>query len=244
MNALVRTTEETRDVTALARKHPGLVTLVYPAAVGPFYLIEDDVMRHYLDAGYVGDVLQATTTWYTPFFGLGSMYAPAARWLGAHARVFGYRRDLDAPPFEGPRGRAVKPQVNGAIVELSSGAIIDYRHTTFADASGTARFEIRGTAGVLVCIAAGAGAYSSLAPGATGTVLGARHGEELRALPVPAGVSATGPVIEAEFIAAVRGEREASPAVPRFWDALGAVEFTDAWRESVDGGGWRDVPQP
>ena len=242
MNALARTAEEAHAMVAAARHNADRVTFVYPAAVGPFYLVEDDLVRSYLDAGYVGDILQATASWYTPFFGLGSMFTPAASWLGAHTRVFGYRKNLDAPPFEGPRGRPVTPQVNVALAELSSGALLTYQHTTFADASGTARFEIRGTDGVLVCYAAAGGEYVAPAAGETASLFGAKHGSgKLERLPVPDGVSPTGPVVEVEFIAAVGGERPASPAIPRFSDALAAIEFTDAWRESVDAGAWREV---
>jgi len=242
MNALVRDADQGRDVVAAARKHAHLATLVYPAAAGPFYLVEDDLVRSYLDAGYVGDVLQAFVFWYTPFFGLGSMFAPAASWLGAHTRVFGYRKDLDGPSFEGPRGRPITPQINGALTELGSGALLSYQHTTFTDPSARARFEIRGTAGVLVCYAVAEGAYVVPESGETGRLFGAKHGDsELQPLPVPDGVNPTGPNVEVEFIAAVRGERAASAAIPRFWDALAAIEFANAWRESVDTGAWREI---
>ena len=45
MNALARTAEEAHAMVAAARHNADRVTFVYPAAVGPFYLVEDDLVR-------------------------------------------------------------------------------------------------------------------------------------------------------------------------------------------------------
>jgi hypothetical protein len=52
-----------------------------------------------------------------------------------------------------------------------------------------------------------------------------------------------GVAVEADFIAAIRGEREPSRAIPRFDDAMRLLQFAEVWRESVQKGCWCDLPR-
>ncbi|MSQ42326.1 MAG: Gfo/Idh/MocA family oxidoreductase [Dehalococcoidia bacterium] len=243
MNALARTADEARAMCATANAHADRVALVYPAVVGSFYYTEDALVRRLLQDGYVGEVLQVHNYWHTPFFGLGSMFESGHRWFGEHTRVFGYRKAFTpgatapatAAALEAPAARAVRPQSSLALAELSSGGTIAYLHSTVAGAAARGRIEIAGSEGSVVCYPAGeefAGCYGS-------------RGGRLEPLPVPpdlAELLASGAPVEADFIAAVRGQRAASPAIPRFHEALRMLEFTEGWRDSADSGTWRDLP--
>ena len=71
---------------------------------------------------------------------------------------------------------------------------------------------------------------------------GAKRGSsELEPLAIPPeydhGVS-----VEADFIAAIRGERPPGRAIPRFEDAMRLLQFGEIWRESTQKGGWCDLP--
>jgi predicted dehydrogenase len=233
MNALCRNAPQARELTAMAAQHPNQVALVYPAGGPAYFLREDAMMRHLLDDGYIGTVLQATDYWYAPFFGLGSMFEVGHRWFGLHTRLFGYRRgySVEGATVAGRAGRGeVRPEVNIAIAELASGAIITYQHSTVAGDTARARWEIVGSAGYVV-------AYAGTAT-APATFFGARRGAgELEPLPVPPEYA--NPVnVEADFIAAIRGEREPARAVSRFEDAMRLLQFGEVWRESTVKGGW------
>lgn len=236
MNALCRTAVQARDLSAQAAAHPTLVTLVYPAGGAAYFLREELMMRHLLDEGYIGQVLQATSYWYAPFFGLGSMFEVGNRWFGRHTRIFGCRRgyDVKGATVAGRPGRGeVRPETNIAIAELASGGIITYQHSTVAGDSARARWEIVGTNGYVVAYA---GSASEPA-----TFFGARRGtRELEPLPIPPEF-ASGVNVEAEFIAAIRGEREPARAVPRFDDGLQLLNFGEGWRKSTEQGAWCDL---
>jgi predicted dehydrogenase len=233
MNALCRTAAQARELTTLAAAKPHLVCLVYPAGGPAYFLREESMMRHLLDGGYVGKVLQVANYWYAPFFGLGSMFEVGNRWFGRHTRLFGCRRayDVQGATVPGRPGRGeVRPETNIAIAELENGGIITYQHSTVAGDSARQRWEIVGTAGHVV---AHAGTASEPA-----TFFGARRGaRELEPLPIPAQYSG-GVTVEADFIAAIRGERQPARAVPRFDDALALLRFGEAWRESLEKGAW------
>ena len=174
---------------------------------------------------------------YAPFFGLGSMFEVGSRWFGQHTRVFGYRRgyNVQGATVPGRPGRGeVRPETNIAMAELANGAVITYQHSTVAGATARPRWEIIGADG---CVVAYAG--SGISPA---SFVGARRGSsELEPLPIPPeydhGVS-----VEADFIAAIRGEREPARAIPRFGDAMRLLQFGEVWRESVEKGGWCDLP--
>jgi len=237
MNALCRTAAQARELTAKAAEHPNLVALVYPAAGAAYFLREDAMMRHLLDDGYVGTVLQVADYWYAPFFGLGSMFEVGSRWFGQHTRIFGYRRgyNVQGATVAGRAGRGeVRPETNIAIAELASGAIITYEHSTVAGETARPRWEIVGSDG---CVVAYAGAGNTPA-----SFFGAKRGSrELEPLTIPPeydhGVS-----VEADFIAAIRGERLPARAIPRFEDAMRLLQFGEVWRESTEKSGWCDLP--
>src|SRR5262249_20307926 len=88
MNALCRNSTQARELAAKAAAHPDRVALVYPAGGPAYFLREEAMMRHLLDDGYVGTVLQVTFHWYAPFFGLGSLFEVGGRWFGRHTRLF------------------------------------------------------------------------------------------------------------------------------------------------------------
>jgi len=236
MNALCRTAAQAAELVAKAASRPDLVALVYPAAGPAYFLREDAMMRHLIDDGYVGTVLQVTDYWYAPFFGLGSMFEVGRRWFGPHTRVFGHRRgyNVEAATVAARPGRgAVRPETNVAMAELASGAMITYQHSTVAGGTARPRWEIVGSAGYVV-------AYAGTAD-APGSFVGARHGSKsLEPLPIPAEYS-QGVSVEADFIAATRGERKPARAIPRFEDAWRLLEFGEAWRESSEQGCWRDL---
>ncbi len=237
MNALCRTAAQARELTAKAAAHPDLVSLVYPAGGPAYFLREDRMMRHLLDDGYIGTVLQATDYWYAPFFGLGSMFEVGNRWLGQHTRILGYRRgyNVKGTTVAARAGRGeVRPETNIAMAELASGGIVTYQHSTVAGDTARARWEINGSAGNVV-------AYTGSA-NAPATFFGARRGSrEMEPLPIPPEYGG-GVNVEADFIAAIRGERQPARAVLRFEDATRLLQFGEMWRVSSEQGGWCDLP--
>ena len=237
MNALCRTAAQARELTAKAAERPNLVALVYPAGGVAYFLREDAMMRHLLDDGYVGTVLQVANYWYAPFFGLGSMFEVGSRWFGQHTRIFGYRRgyDVQGATVAGRVGRGeVRPETNIAIAELASGAIITYQHSTIAGETARPRWEIVGSDGYVV-------AYAGIGD-APASFFGAKRGSrELEPLPIPPEYS-DGVSVEADFIAAIRGERLPARAIPRFEDAMRLLQFGEVWRESTQQSGWCDLP--
>ena len=235
MNALCRTAVQARDLAAQSASRPDLVTLVYPAGGPAYFLREDAMMRHLID-DYVGNVLQIADYWYAPFFGLGSMFEVGSRWFGPHTRVFGYRRgyNVEATVAARPGRGAVRPETNIALAELASGAMITYQHSTVAGDTAKPRWEIVGSAGYVVAYAG-----TTTTPG---SFFGAKSGSQsLEALSIPSEY-AKGVAVEADFIAAIRGEREPSRAIPRFVDALRLLEFGEVWKESTERGCWLDLP--
>lgn len=236
MNALCRTATQAHDLCAKAAEHPNLVTLVYPAGGAAYFLREERMMRHLLDDGYIGQVLQATDYWYAPFFGLGSMFEVGSRWFGPHTRVFGCRRGYDvkgATVAARPGRGEVRPETNIAIAELANGGIISYQHSTVAGDTARSRWEIVGASGYVVAYAGNAKEPA--------TFFGAKRGSrELEPLEIPPEF-AGGINVEAEFVAAIRGERQPARAVPRFNDALQLLNFGETWRKSTEQGGWCDL---
>ena len=237
MNALCRTAAQARELTAKAAAHPKQLSLVYPAGGPAYFLREDRMMRHLLDDGYVGSVLQAANYWYAPFFGLGSMFEVGSRWFGRHTRILGYRRGykVEGASVAARAGRGdVRAETNIAMAELASGGIITYQHSTVAGETARARVEIIGANGNVVV-------YTGTA-GAPATFFGAKRGaRDFEPLPVPPEFS-DGVNVEADFIAAIRGERQPALAVPRFEDAMRLLQFGEVWRESSEQGGWCDLP--
>jgi predicted dehydrogenase len=237
MNALCRSATQARELVGKAAQRPELVALVYPAAGAAYFLREEAMMRHLLDDGYIGTVLQAADYWYAPFFGLGSMFEVGSRWFGRHTRVFGCRRGYKvqgATVAARPGRGEVRPETNIAIAELAGGGIITYQHSTVAGDAVRARWEIAGTDGYVVAYAPAGDAPASF--------LGARRGARgLEPLPVPP-VYDHGVSVEADFIAAIRGEREPARAIPRFEDAMRLLQFGEVWRESTEKGAWCDLP--
>jgi predicted dehydrogenase len=237
MNALCRNAAQARALAAKAAERPELVALVYPAGGAAYFLRQDAMMRHLLDDGYIGTVLQVEDYWYAPFFGLGSMFEVGSRWFGRHTRVFGCRRSyqVQGATVAGRPGRGeVRPETNIAIAELASGAIITYQHSTVAGGTARPRWEIAGADGYVVAYAAAGDVPASF--------FGAKRGSrELEALPIPPeqdhGVS-----VEADFIAAIRGERQPARAIPRFEDAMRLLQFGEVWRESTERSRWCDLP--
>jgi predicted dehydrogenase len=236
MNALCRTSIQARELMAQAAQRPELVALVYPAGGPAYFLREDAMMRHLLEA-YVGTVLQVTDHWYAPFFGLGSMFEVGSRWFGRHTRLLGYRRGFDVEgvtvPSRPGRGE-VRPETNIAIAELAGGGLITYQHSTVAGETARPRWEIVGTDATVVAYAGSAGTPASF--------FGARRGaRSLEPLPTSPEHD-RGVEVEAQFIAAIRSEREPSRAIPRFEDGMRLLQFGEVWRESTEKGRWFDLP--
>jgi len=236
MNALTRTAAEAAEVTAKAASHPELVSLVYPAATPAFFLNEHRMMRSLLEGGFVGQVLQVMDHWYAPFFGLGSMFEVGQRWFGDHTRVLGYRKsyNVDGAVVAQREGRQSRPEANMALAELASGAAISYIHSSVGGAAALGRIEVYGTDGAITLYAPG-----QARTGFWGAKTGATEFTPIDITPE----LADGINVEAEFIAAVRGEHPASDAIPRFIDGLKLLEFADCWRQSSQTGAWVDVPQ-
>ena len=237
MNALCRNSGQARELTAQAAAHPKLVSLVYPAGGPAYFLREDAMMRHLLDDGYIGSVLQVANYWYAPFFGLGSMFEVGSRWFGRHTRILGYRRgyNVEGATVAARPGRGeVRPETNIAIAELANGGIITYQHSTVAGDTARARLEVIGAKASVIAYA---GSNAERA-----TFFGAKRGSrEFEPLPIPPEYSG-GVNVEADFIAAIRGERQPALAVPRFVDAMRLLQFGEVWRVSSEKGGWCDLP--
>jgi predicted dehydrogenase len=189
------------------------------------------MMRHLIDDGYLGTVLQVADYWYAPFFGLGSMFEVGSRWFGPHTRLFGYRRgyDVEGATVAARPGRgAVRPETNIALAELASGAMITYEHSTVAGDTARPRWEIMGSAGHVVAYAGSTDAPASFH--------GAKRGSKSLEPLADHGVD-----VEADFIAAIRGEREPARAIPRFTDAMRLLQFGEMWRQSSEQGCWVEL---
>lgn len=245
MNAIAADLKGAQAMLKAAQAHPTLVALVYP---GQFYMREELMMQKLLRDGYVGKVLQVFSYWYSPFFGLASQFEIANRWFGAHTRVLSYRKGFDIPSRgQDDRGRAGRPESNIVLAELVSGAPITYVHSTVAGDSALWRYEVYGDQGSVYCYPSGQAA------GFPGQVksgfFGAKTSDkEVQPIAVPMELkNASGDLlsvpVEAEFIAAVRGERQPAVAVPRLLDGVRMMEFADGWRRSADSGMWCDLPQ-
>lgn len=245
MNAIAGNLEGAQAMLKAAQARPNLVALVYP---GQFYLREEAMMQRLLREGYVGKVLQVFSYWYSPFFGLASQFEIANRWFGAHTRVLSYRKGFDIPSRgQDDRGRAGRPESNIVLAELAGGAPITYVHSTVAGDSALWRFEVYGDQGSVYCYPSGqaAGFAGQVKTGFFGAKV---SDKEIQLVPVPAEMrSAAGELlsvpVEAEFIAAVRGEKQPSVAVPRFLDGVRMMEFAEAWRKSAASGAWVSLPQ-
>ncbi|MBI2172263.1 MAG: Gfo/Idh/MocA family oxidoreductase [Chloroflexi bacterium] len=237
MNAIAPDLAGARAMLQASQTRPNLVALVYP---GQFYLREEAMMQWLLHEGYAGKVLHVLDYWHTRFFGLGSQFEIANRWFGPHTRVFGYRKGFEVPPRGADHhARDVRPESNVVLAELASSASLTYIHSTVAGESALSRFEVYGDLGSIVCYAEGQAKTGFF--GAKGT------DKELQPIPVPANLkeadgSLKGVAVEAEFIAAVRGEKQPGPAVPHFIDGVRLLEFAEAWRKSAESGTWCALP--
>ena len=244
MNAIAPDLKGATAMLNASQARPKQVALVYPAQ---FYMREEIMMQWLLQQNYVGKVLHVFDYWYTRFFGLGSQFEVANRWFGEHTRVLGYRKGFEiAPRGQDHHARDVRPESNIVLAELASGATITYVHSTVAGESALSRFEVYGDLGTIVC-------YPK--PNITSTdaqakvgFYGAKSGDrELQPIAVPAEIKAAvedplGVPVEADFIAAVRGQKQASPAVSRFIDGVRLMQFANAWRKSSESGAWSPVP--
>lgn len=237
LNAIAPTIDGARDMLRKANERPELVSLVFP---GQFYLHEDAMMRWLFQEGYVGKVLHVFDYWYTPFFGLGSQFEVAYRWFGEHTRVFGSRKGFEVEsPIVDQSGSAIRPESNVVLAELATGATATYIHSTVAGDSALTRLEVYGDRGVIVCYPAGQ---------AREGFFGAKSGEKaLLPIDVPSHLKDNwedprGVTVEADFIAAVRDEKEPSLAIPRFLDGVRLLEFAEGWRQSTQTGAWGDLP--
>ncbi len=245
MNAIAGNLEGAQAMLKASQAKPDLVALVYP---GQFYMREEAMMQRLLRDGYVGKVLQVFSYWYSPFFGLASQFEIANRWFGAHTRVLSYRKGFDIPSRgQDDRGRSGRPESNIVLAELASGAPITYVHSTVAGDSALWRFEVYGDLGSIVCYPSGQAAGF---PGQIKTgFFGAKAmDKELQPISVPAELKeASGELknvpVEAEFVAAVRGEKQPSVAVPRLLDGVRMLEFADAWRKSTQTNTWSNLSQ-
>ncbi|GEM_PF-2144019 len=245
MNAIAGSLEGAQAMLKAAQAKPNLVALVYP---GQFYMREEAMMQHLLRDGHVGKVLQVFAYWYSPFFGLASLFEISNRWFGAHTRVFSYRKGFDVPSRgQDDRGRTGRPESNVVLAELASGAPITYIHSTVAGDSALWRYEVYGDLGSVVCYPSGTAA--GFAGQAKTGFFGAKISDkEIQPIPVPAEFkSASGELlsvpVEADFIAAIRGEKQPSVAIPRLLDGVRMLEFADGWKRSADSGVWCDLPK-
>ena len=130
-------------------------------------------------------------------------------------------------------GRKTAAETNMALAELANGGMITYQHSTVAGDTAKPRWEVVGSAGYVI-------AYAGTAT-EPGTFFGAKHGSpSLEPLAVPPEY-AHGVNVEADFIAAIRGEREPNRAITRFNEARRLLEFGEVWKKSVERGCWVDL---
>ena len=138
--------------------------------------------------------------------------------------------DVELKP-QGPQDKAdgatlarmsIDKQFHGDLEAVSKGEML------------SAMTDVMGSAGYVVAYAGTADTPASF--------VGAKRGSHaLEPLPVPAEYN-HGVAVEADFIAAIRGERKPARAIPRFDDAMRLLQFGEVWRESTDKGCWRDLP--
>ena len=142
---------------------------------------------------------------------------------------------MEGVTVAGRPGRgAVRAETNIAMAETASGALITYQHSTIAGESARPRWEIVGTQATVVAYAGSGDTPASF--------FGVRRGaRSLEPLPVPPEYD-RGVEVEADFVAAIRGEREPARAIPRFEDGMRLLQFGEVWRESAEQARWCDLP--
>ncbi len=238
VNAISQTLQEAIEMDKAAKNKPQLVTLVYP---GQYYLREDALMRQVLEEGMVGQVIQVIVYWNTPFFGLGSQFEVARRWFGDHKNIHAYRTNFTEHSGGSDHGGSERRmQVNVVIAKAEKDITITYLHNNIDVPTNLARFEIYGTNGMITCY--------SFGQSKEGFRLGKIANQETIEIPVPAILKedwnypeASIPV-EKEFINNILGSSIASPIIPRFEDGVKLLEFTEAWRQSLDTGQTQTIP--
>ena len=144
------------------------------------------------------------------------MYAEVVhRWLGFNRRIQAITKVHHPHKGDIPESAVVAAEMeNGALATYHLGGVSHHPQPN--------RVEMHGSEGTLIV---------SLAANA-GDVQGAKKGEELKSIPVPAEERREW-LAEEEFIRAIR---EGGPVTPDFHEGLKYMEFTEAvWRSSEEG---------
>ncbi len=240
----------TMHEAAEAAKARGLKTML---ARPDSYVKADKFIRHLLSTGYIGRLNQVIAYRVLPNFvdskaplqrrqnikafgpinpmHIGFYWDVLSPWFGDARRVLAQRHTFTTEREETPGGPIVKielPDTVTAIAEMESGAIITNTQL-WAARFGGSRIEIYGEDGTIF--------YSS----AGDQIMGGHVGDEkLAPLPIPDDMAEPWHV-EADFIAAIRGEM-ADPR-PSFLDGVKNMEYLEAVYQSGNEGRWVDLPK-
>ena len=227
---------------------PHLTAMVAPSPLG---MAGDATLRELVGSGYLGDLREAHVTGFSPDLAdpaaplawrqmtrhsgfntldLGNLYESSARWTPPIRRVFASatkqipnRLDLEAGEYARV-GTADSVQV---ITSHKGGASGSYRLSGVLWHEAETSVKLFGSAGTLI--------YDLLAD----EIRGAPRGQELAPIPIPA-ARRGGWTVEADFVAAGRGER---PVVrTTFVAGVRAMQFTEAVARSSRHGQPVDLP--
>lgn len=242
---------EARTMALAAERRPDLVTQIVPSPVG---LVVDATVRRLTATGFLGElrefVVLGTTDAYASFdaplhwrqsrrfsgcnmLTLGIMHETVTRWIAEPVRVFAQGQTFTPSRVDTATGRPGPVEVPDCVhvlTELPQGARGLYHLSGVAMHGPGFQVHLYGSEGTLKILTA-----------PEETLWGARRGEtELRPIPIPPD-EAGGWRVEAEFVAAIRGEERV-----RFTDfsaGLRYMEFTEAVTRSLASGGRVSVGQ-
>jgi predicted dehydrogenase len=162
---------------------------------------------------------------------LGMFVEVIHRWLGFNKRVQAITKvHYPLRPKAGTSESVAVKLPESAVVaaEMENGALASYHLSGVSHHPQPHRAEIHGSEGTLIVdMAANAG-----------NILGARKGEELKEIPIPAGERREW-LAEAEFVQAIR---EGGAVTPDFFEGLKYMEFTQAVIDSSAQGRAVELP--
>ncbi len=241
---MARNVAEAQQMLARARQAPSLVTMLCPSPVG---MRVDRFLKKLIADGYLGRLLTVHATSFNASYAdpnaplhwrqsaeisgvntlaLGIWVEPLHRWFGTFKRVVA-QSQIHTPQRRDAKTGAWQPvetaDTLGVVGEMQNGALATLHFSGVARFAPANRFEFYGSEGTIV--------YNI----DRDELLGARVGEkELTLLQVPAEMERSW-TVEADFIAAVRGE-SVDTINPTFEQGLKYMEFTEAVVRSAETG--------
>jgi predicted dehydrogenase len=241
---MARNVAEAKRMLERAQQSPSLVTMLCPSPVG---MRVDRFLKKLIADGYLGRLLTVHATSFNASYAnphaplhwrqsgeisgvntlaLGIWVEPLHRWFGTFKRVVA-QSQIHTPQRKDAKTGEMKPietaDTLGVVGEMRNGALTTLHFSGVARFAPANRFEFYGSEGTIV--------YNI----DRDELLGAKVGEkELTLFQVPAEMERSW-TVEADFIAAVRGEL-VDTINPTFEQGLKYMEFTEAVVRSAETG--------